>query len=85
MCNYYTSYDDKYFITAQCQASYEATGGDSGGPVFMIKDVVNGQVTCKLLGIHKGHRFKYGTDAYYAIFSKLHLVEYELDVQAIMY
>lgn len=55
----------------------EADGGDSGGPVFMIKDVIDGKVTCKLLGI------MCCIDNEYSYFSKYLNIVNELGVSAI--
>ena len=91
LSNYHTSYTVKdstsvgYYFIQQATASFEVYDGDSGGPVYMVKDVINGQVTCKLLGIISSRNKTYGHDEYYAVFSKLHLIEYELDIQAITY
>lgn len=77
--NYYTSKAGDMYFLSQTTAAYNSEGGDSGGPVFLITDVVNGQVTCKLLGIHRGRT---GTDDY-AIFTKYYNIVNELGVAAI--
>lgn len=85
LSNHYTSYaNDRYFLV-QVKASYRAAVGDSGGPVYIVQGVVNGEVTCKLLGTHRGtSSVAFGEEGYYAIFSKLNCIEAELDVQVVM-
>lgn len=80
LSNYCTEYFDEkqmYFIN-QTSADYSSSSGDSGGPVYMIMDVVHGSVTCKLLGIHRG-RNSNGD----AVFSKYYNIVNELGVTAI--
>lgn len=84
LSNYYTSHNSDedsngYYFLNQTTASYTSDGGDSGGPVFIVKDVVNGNITCKLLGIHRG---RVGENA---IFSKYYNIVQELGITAITY
>lgn len=71
--------DTDFYMYYQTAGSYSSSAGDSGGPVFMITDVYNGHITCRLLGIHCG---RLGTDA---TFSKYYKIVEELDVEAITY
>lgn len=40
--NYYTSYADNKYFLSQTTTTYQCEPGDSGGPVYVITDVVNG-------------------------------------------
>lgn len=82
--NYVTVYvggvgetDEGFYALQQTTATYTSQGGDSGGPVFMIKDTVNGNVRCLLLGIHSGSNNEVSS------FSKYYNIVNELGISAI--
>ncbi len=79
LSNHFTVTTTGGYFLGQVKTSYDSEGGDSGGPVYIAADVVNGNITCKLLGIHKG------SSSTYAFFSKLTNIEEVLDIQVLTY
>lgn len=82
--NYYTSYASNLYFTNQTTTSFKVEPGDSGGPVFTIGTVVNGHITCRLLGIVRARYKEYGQSGYKAIFSKYEYIVDELDATAML-
>lgn len=81
--NFVTCYSNGKYFKNQSSTDFKVEAGDSGGPVYIIGSVVNGHITCHLLGIVKGCYGEYGTSTYEAFFSKYICMLYEIGINAI--
>lgn len=69
---------------SQTTADFKSINGDSGGAVFMVKDVVNGRITCKLLGVQSCIVTNSSTGNFlYSVFSRYDEIVKKLNVEAI--
>ena len=74
------SYDGVNYID-HVYTDYWSEPGDSGGPVFVVGGVVNGKITCQLMGIHSGGSSNPEYPS--GVFAKYMNIVNELDITAI--